>query len=387
MELLSAKAAGPSSNTPVFVAWDGSERKNPGLAWGLSFVCPGAGQLYCGLWRSGLTTLIVFWCAVAVTVVTKTPAPTWGIALRYALALWCFATLDAYFSARDINSGAAPFLQGANPRVAAILNLTTKGWGYFYLGRKSAGIVTFSVLLVADVSLRRLQGHPKRWAYLIAEFVLIGLSAHAYYLGFSPARSIAVPQSDPKAENFSVGLPMVAATFVATVYLTLVTLEALLPDYKTIDQSNASITKKDDGIFYRNPRYGVALRFPPGWQVSNAEGNQFVKGVRPGGRCVLQFLAVPEMPYVSMSRHFDKLSKTLKAQGQIFDTERDTELGTLAAHEVTFRHKQDEAEIDQSYAEVRKGLSIYVVITSSDSETRSRCEGLSDQIKSSVRLP
>ena len=141
MELLSVKAPGASSNTPVFVPWDGSERKNPGLAWGLSFLCPGAGQLYCGLWRSGLTTLIVFWCAVAVTFVTKTP-PTWGIALRYALALWCFATLDAYFSARDINSGAAPLLQGGNPRVAAILNLTTKGWGYFYLGRKSAGIVT-----------------------------------------------------------------------------------------------------------------------------------------------------------------------------------------------------------------------------------------------------
>lgn len=383
MELLSA----PSSNAPLPVPPGESERKNTGLAWVLSFVCPGAGQLYCGQWRSGVTTFIVFWCAVAVTFVAKPPAPTWGIALRYALALWCFATLDAYFSARDINSGAGPFLQGANPRVAAILNLITKGWGYFYLGRKAAGILTFTVLLGADASLRRLHGHAKRWGYLIAEFVFIALSAHAYHLGLSKVRSIAIPRSHSWPENFSVGLPIVTATFVATAYLTLVTLGALLPDYKTVDQSNASITKKNDGIFYRNPKYGVALRFPPGWQVSNAEGDQFVKGMRPGGRCVVQFLAVPEMPYISMSRHFRQLGKTLYAKGQTFDTERDADLGTLAAHEVTFRYVQDEAEIDQSYAEVRKGLSIYVLITSSDSETRSRCEALSDEIKSSVRLP
>ena len=74
-----------------------TDRKNPTLAWLLSFFCPGAGQLYCRNEGRGLVTIIVFWIAFIVAFTVKPPAPAWGIAVRYAMALWCFATLDAFF--------------------------------------------------------------------------------------------------------------------------------------------------------------------------------------------------------------------------------------------------------------------------------------------------
>jgi TM2 domain-containing membrane protein YozV len=152
------------------------------LSWLFSFFFPGVGQLYCGYQTRGWITFFIFWFAVAYTFAFSTSTWQWRMALRYAMALWCFATLDAFFTSREINSGIATLIEGENPRVAAILNLMTKGWGYFYLGRKGVGIATFILLTIADLTIRSLHGHTARLASLAAEFILLGLSAHAYYL-------------------------------------------------------------------------------------------------------------------------------------------------------------------------------------------------------------
>jgi len=49
----------------------------------------------------------------------------------------CFAFLDAYFTALEINSGAGELIDAVNPRVAVVLNLLTAGLGYFYLGERT----------------------------------------------------------------------------------------------------------------------------------------------------------------------------------------------------------------------------------------------------------
>jgi len=45
------------------------------------------------------------------------------------------------------------------------------------------------------------------------------------------------------------------------------------------------------------------------------------------------------------------------------------------------------SEIDQKYLFAKKGLSSYVLITSTNEEVRSKCEVLSEQIRSTVKLP
>ena len=44
------------------------------------------------------------------------------------------------------------WLDGQNPRVAVTLNLLTAGFGYFYLGERSKGIVLFVVMQVARMA-------------------------------------------------------------------------------------------------------------------------------------------------------------------------------------------------------------------------------------------
>jgi hypothetical protein len=304
------------------------------------------------------------------------------------MALWCFATLDAFFSAREINSGLAPLLDSANPRVAAILNLLTKGWGYFYLGKRGEGIGVFVALLVAEGGVRSLHGRPLFIASTIAEVVMVFLCVHAYHLGWSQLREKLEGNLPSRpAEGFSVGLPMACAAFVASAYVALILIGLILPSYTPIDQSRASISDKVGMVQYANPKYGVSLQFPAGWQVSHDEPNQFVIGVRPGGGCVVQFLAEPQLPLIPISQTFKELSKQLTAKGQAFDVERTTNIGRMAAQEVTFRHMlENDGEIDQSYAVARKGLSLFIVITSTNPDVRPKCEALSDEIKSSARF-
>jgi len=382
---LNANAAGPSAGLAVPLTE--VDRKRPWLAWLLSFFCPGAGQLYCGFGGRGITTLVIFWAAALVTVLSHAPALQWGIALRYALALWCFATLDAFFSAREMNSGIAPLMEGANPRVAAILNLTTKGWGYFYLGKKGPGIAVFLLLITLDGTLRTLKGPPRLWLSAIAEVVMIGLCVHAYLLGRNQLAPSLPPETIASTEDgLSVGVPVACAAFVAANYLLLVLLGLMLPNYKPVDQSKAVIEERAAAIIYRNAKYGVSIEFPSGWSLSRPE-NQFVMGSRPGGGCVVQLMAAAELPFVTRKNNTNEIIRLLTAKGYVYEQQRNSHLGNLAASEVTFRHHQgDDGEIDQSYLFTKKGLSSYVLITSMSDEVRSKCEALSEQIRSSVRV-
>lgn len=65
-----------------------------------------------------------------------------GIGGLYMAILWPFAFLDAYFGAREINSGVDQIIT-ENPRVAEVLNLLTWGFGYFYLAERTKGMILF----------------------------------------------------------------------------------------------------------------------------------------------------------------------------------------------------------------------------------------------------
>jgi len=365
-----------------------TERKNPTLAWLFSFFCPGIGQLYCRNEGRGWVTLVLFWVAAAVTFSVKPPALAWGIALRYVMALWCFATLDAFFSAREINAGIAPLLEGANPRVAAILNLTTKGWGYFYLGRKGEGIGIFILLMIADGVFRTLNGRPRLWASGLAEIVMICLCVHGYLLGRNQLKAVLPAEPPATTEGgLSVGVPITCGAFVAASYLMLAVFGLLLPNYESIDESRAVIEKTSVATIYRNPKYKVSVEFPAGWELSYPTAKEFVMGVRPGGGCVVQFMAAAELPIVTRQADVRGIVRVLTAKGYVYEQERSTELGGFAASEVTFRHRRDEGEIDQKYLFAKKGLSTYILITSTNEEVRSKCEVLSEQIRSTVKLP
>lgn len=126
------------------------KRKSAGLAWLLSMVLPGLGHFYCGLKLRGA---LVMGFSVAGMAVFQTSIAAQaagggsdhaliGLALLIIPVLYVFGFVDAYFTAREINRGIDPTLVD-NPRVASVLNLLTRGFGYFYLGERVKGLVVF----------------------------------------------------------------------------------------------------------------------------------------------------------------------------------------------------------------------------------------------------
>ncbi len=155
-----------------------NRHKSAGLAFALSLLFPGGGQLYCGKTLRGASTLVAFIVGIAICFSGARGFADFGIVL--AFVVWIFAFVDAYFLADEINAGIDETLDGHSPRVAATLNLLTNGWGYFYLDEQGKGIALMLVLNIARFSFPSHRG----WLSVVAQaaFLVIALvmAADAY---------------------------------------------------------------------------------------------------------------------------------------------------------------------------------------------------------------
>ncbi len=142
---------GLNDDPPIGALAPEPRHKSAGLAFGLSVLIPGVGQLYCGKTARGGMTL-AFWLVGLVLTFSPVPAAVSGQAVFVMLVLWIFSFLDAYFTAIEIDQGQDDLLEGQNPRVAVTLNLLTAGFGYFYLGERTKGITIFVVMQVARLA-------------------------------------------------------------------------------------------------------------------------------------------------------------------------------------------------------------------------------------------
>jgi TM2 domain-containing membrane protein YozV len=147
-----------------------AEQRSAGRAWLLSLLLPGTGQIYCGAGTRGSATLVFFVAAVAVTLFV--PGIRW-IGLRLGIMLYAFASFDAYETAREHNAGIDADASD-NPRVAAVLNLTTNGFGYVYAGQK-LGIV--AVILVSTLARAVAKTLP-----LLAEVIVAAMAIHVWVI-------------------------------------------------------------------------------------------------------------------------------------------------------------------------------------------------------------
>ena len=188
MSSLSLNLGPPTDHsTPMFVPQP--VVKSSALAFVLSLVVPGAGQFYCGKTSRGLWILGVFISSLAATVyfTIQLRAPDgqvyalfWGILFRITVFLYIFAFLDAFFTAREMTAGTDAFI-AESPRVAAILNLLTRGFGYFYLGQRTLGLVVFVGLgLFQRAILQSMTTTLGAAGGLFVELILAGLAVHAY---------------------------------------------------------------------------------------------------------------------------------------------------------------------------------------------------------------
>jgi hypothetical protein len=144
---------GLNLNQPAGIFVPEPRHKSAGLAFGLSLLVPGVGQLYCGkMARGGMT--LAFWLLALIFCFAGVSTTVTGMALVVMLTLWIFSFLDAYFTAIEINQGRDDRVDEQNPRVAVTLNFLTAGFGYFYLGEQTKGLILFGVTLAIRVAVR-----------------------------------------------------------------------------------------------------------------------------------------------------------------------------------------------------------------------------------------
>jgi hypothetical protein len=206
-------------------------QKSAGMAWLMSMVVPGLGHFYCGTRLRGALVLgfsLIGMSALLTSVVQAaqgrgTDSFRAGFAMQTVPALYVFGFLDAYFTAREVSRGIDPTLVD-NPRVACVLNFTTKGFGYFYLGERAKGIAVFVGTSVVTLLTPQIFGAGSKVMGIVSLAmwaVAIAIAVDGYRAG---ARSFAAQISgldlapEPPASRLPVLVPLVIAGAIAAVF-------------------------------------------------------------------------------------------------------------------------------------------------------------------------
>jgi TM2 domain-containing membrane protein YozV len=364
--------------------------RNPALAFLLSLLLPGLGQFYCRKNSRGAWTLVLFLIALGITIwLTPMLVGTyavlavfgWGVLLRVAAFLYVFAFLDAYFTAREMSAGTDPFV-AESPRVAAILNLLTRGFGYFYLGQRAAG---FAVFIGFGIFLQSILNNVAKGdrapVGLFMEAVFAGLAIHAYGIARKREKEI-LATIEPAPQFAALGglppaVPLGLAVLFGAAYLGLCCIPFFVPDYSAINQTPARISSGDKDTVYTNPEYGVEFRAPAAWSLADQDTKQLVGARRNDNVCAADVSLAAWSPILPLGSYVRALSAHLERpenKGRRIVHTTPTRLGGLPALDVLETREEQGGQVTEHLIVARRGMTLYVLTTDSLTESTTNCE-------------
>jgi hypothetical protein len=364
----------------------------------MSLLLPGLGQLYCGKVKRGVLTLLFFLAGAGLTYfLIDKPEPAGlfgGMGLRLALVLYVFSFLDAYFTARDINLG-LDAVQPYNPRVAAVLNLVTRGFGYWYVDEKTKGVVLFFLVGAADRASMKMEDPAGIWLSLAVEVAMAVMAADAYRIArLENSLAVASPPVRPEGlepeEGLKPAIPLALASLFVAAYMGLILLAIYMPDYEKVDQSQAVVSVTPDGSMYANPKYGVQLHVPAGWELDHkSDPAVFVDATATEGGCSLSLIPDSTLPFVTAESIAQDVIAELRATATSLEMRgnKPSELAGAPAHEVAVHHEFEGVPMDQTYVIARKGLSLFLLVITETGAADDPCRTDVAQIRQRVVLP
>jgi hypothetical protein len=321
----------------------------------------------------------------------------WGVLLRIAVFLYVFAFLDAYFTAREMTAGTDAFIS-ENPRVAAILNLLTRGFGYFYLGQRTAGFAVFIGLgFLQQIILTGMKGVGKGeegGGALVMELLLAGLAIHAYQIGRKSEEEI-LATIQPAPQSTSIGglppaVPIGLAILFGAGYLGLCCLGFFMPDYSAINQTAARISQGDQEVVYTNPDYGILVRAPGSWSLADQDTGHVVSGRRLDQVCAADLRLAAWSPILPISAYEKALSANLERpenKGARIVENVPALLSGVSARNIVLTVERQGSQITENQILARKGMTLYVLTTDSLSESTANCESDFRFIREHIALP
>lgn len=389
METLGISTPTPGSS-PV------PREKNPGLAFLLSLLLPGAGQLYCGKVKRGIWTLVLCVPAAFGTFslwgnVEAGGEQFLGILIRLSIFLYGFAFVDAFFTAREITEGIDEEVV-ENPRVAAILNLLTNGFGYIYLGERRKGILFFIVLGISGRALQQMETGLITFLVAVAlEGVVAAMAVDAYRIGNKAIQDRLARWPRPAASvqpepGLSVSVPVGAAGLLALGYFGLVVVGSFMPDYTKIDQAAASFTEEAGQKRYSNPKYGIEMRIPADWNFDQSDPGYFITAQTMEFGCSVSLIAEGVFPLSSLGSSADSVADQLLTFNSNFRLEerRPATLAGLPAQELLFVADVEGNDVLQSYILARQGFTLYALVTTTAQVFAELCEADMQSIREGI---
>jgi TM2 domain-containing membrane protein YozV len=372
-------------------------RKSAGLAFLISLLVPGAGQMYCGKVARGGTTLAFFVLSVILAVVGFSVSGAMnedilGIAMLAILVLYIFSFLDAYFVAREINAGTDAVVDSNNPRVATTLNLLTNGFGYWYLGERTKGWTAFVVLGLLMRGISHAMGNSP-WSLLLL-IIPCAMALDAYRIARkqmaeaqqeTPSRLLMEP-STPET-RLPAGVPVALACVLAFTAVGVIALGLAVPRFDPVDQTHAVTDQRSSPKRYENPTYGLRLLVPVSWEFSPAD-KAYMVAANKGQGCQVALLGQGFNPFDNLAKDVDAFSRNLLQKNANFRkvADRPGRLGNLTGQEVEFVATFNGNEVIQRYLAAPKGLALYVLVTTMASSLQQDCEPDANWIRQNISI-
>lgn len=391
MDTLSLNAAEPSVISPVTPP-PIEQHRRPGVAFLLSLVYPGLGHIYCRKTQAGVITGAIFTgCMLAVFFLTPSEsAMFWGMALRAAIVLYGFAFLDAFYAAREINAGVDQYMIGNNPRIAAMLNLLTAGFGYFYLGERTKGLVWFFVSrALFSIGSR----DEAKVVSVIVEFACIVVAADAFRIARRKLKESFPPEStDPfgtSASGLSPLVPIALGVVLVFNYFAVVTLGLMSPTYSAADKSQLTITElPEGGSMIKHLKYGASMRIPAGWKANTESKTFLLAASNPEYGCQVGLMMHANVPLHGQQAMARQMETELKQTNPTYQwlSEGPATLGEKQAYVLNFQLKPREIKVVEKLIFLQHRLTLYSFVEASSLGTGGECGPMMDEILSTVKL-
>ena len=341
--------------------------------------------MYCGKFARGGVTLVFFAASAGLTIVgfkgtDALDEEILGIGLFVAFVLYIFSFLDAYYVARETNTGIDALVDANNPRVATTLNLLTNGFGYWYLGERTKGWIAFIVLSLFMRAVSQAMGNSP-WSLLLLSIPCV-MALDAYRIA---RRQLAeLREVTPAAAGIGLSIrgtrlpPFVPVGFAVLLVLLLtgvMVVGSAVPRFDQIDQSRAVLGQNSDPRHYENPTYGMRLLIPSTWDIEPL-GKESVVTVRKDGVCQITVLAHGANPFHRLITARETLSREVLQRNPDFRkvADRSTNLGNLNGLEAEFVGALDGTDITQRYLIARRHLIGYGLVATVASAFSEECE-------------
>jgi hypothetical protein len=280
-------------------------------------------------------------------------------------------------------------MTGANPRVTAILNLLTKGFGYFYLGDRGKGIACFLAMSAVQALLLL---HANVWTQVLAISLQVAVALDGYRVARERLLSNhpelrAIPEEGGASGNIvdradpgSLKPTLATALFTVLGGAMLIAYAALLALNGHPIKTAGTLEQGPEGLTYRDIRAGIELTVPEEW-IPFRSANSLV-ALRSDGAALIA----------------EEKFATYAADSMLKETEKDIQKlhpeATFTLHPEVLAHRpasgldtsfnnSEGVAVHQRFIAIRRGMNLFIVI---ESWTEPEKRDVLDKIEQSIRF-